>query len=263
LPVLDSADSNAYKPEEPDIVMLATVLRRILHAVLPAHCHTCGRALDEDPVPFFCHTCWATIMPIAGPCCPRCGRPFRSGVALSHSPRHLCGACRVYLPSFTRAWSFYRLEPPLQDAIHLFKYHRKVSLASALGKLMEAACPSLPEIDVIIPVPLHSKRLREREFNQSLLLADRLGRVLRRPVSWTTLLRVRMTVPQTELRRAGRLTNLRRAFSVSNPAEVAGKRILLVDDVLTTGTTVNECAKALRKAGTSHVYVATLACTVV
>ena len=242
--------------------MLATALRRFLHAVLPADCRACGRALDDDPVPFFCRTCWGTITPITGPCCPRCGRPFRSIQALSHSPRHLCGECRLHRPAFTRAWSCYRFEPPLQDAIHLFKYHRKVALASALGDLMERACAVLPEVDVIIPVPLHASRLRDREFNQSLLLADRLGRVLRRPVSWTSLLRVRLTVPQTELRKAGRLKNLRRAFKVAEPAAIVSKRILLVDDVLTTGTTVNECARTLRKAGARQVYVATLACSV-
>jgi ComF family protein len=242
--------------------MLATALRRLLHAVLPAHCRTCEKGLDDDPVPFFCRACWATIKPITGPCCPRCGRPFRSGVALLHSPLHLCGACRLRPPAFTRAWSFYRYEPPLQDAIHLFKYHRKVALAGALGELMNTAWTDIPEVDTVIPVPLHPSRLREREFNQSLLLADRVARSLHRPVSWTALLRVRATEPQTELRRAGRLKNLRRAFIVPDQARVAGKRILLVDDVLTTGTTVNECAKALRKAGAGQVYVATLACTV-
>jgi ComF family protein len=127
---------------------------------------------------------------------------------------------------------------------------------------MRTALPPFPEVDVLMPVPLHPDKLREREFNQSLLLADRLGRLLQRPVSCRDLVRTRQTVPQTELRRAGRLKNLRRAFLVPVPQRVASKRILLIDDVLTTGTTVNECAKALRRAGSADVYVATLACTV-
>jgi ComF family protein len=242
--------------------MLATALRRLLNAVLPVDCRACGQALDDDPIPFFCRECWATIQPIGGPCCPRCGRPFRSAASLMYSPRHRCGACRVRPPSFTRAWSMYPYVRPLKEAIALFKYQRKVVLADALGNLMAAALPMIPEVDVLIPIPLHPSRLREREFNQSLLLADRLARRLNRPVLCHDLLRVRKTLPQTELTRRGRVNNLRRAFAVQDRGQVFEKRVLLVDDVLTTGTTVNECAKALRRAGASDVYVATLACTV-
>jgi len=150
----------------------------------------------------------------------------------------------------------------LQKAIQLFKYQGKVRLASALGDLMTAAMGSLPEADVLMPVPLHPSRLREREFNQSLLLADAVNRRLRLPLSYTNLVRLRETPPQTNLSRAARRKNLRQAFTVLRPGEVAERRILLVDDVFTTGTTVNECAKALRKAGAADVYVWTLARTV-
>jgi ComF family protein len=126
---------------------------------------------------------------------------------------------------------------------------------------MLAGPVSFPPVDLIMPVPLHPSRLREREYNQSLLLADRLNRRLGGMLSYDNLQRTRRSVPQTELSRAARLKNLRRTFTVSRPAEVAGKRILLIDDVLTTGTTVNECAKALRRAGSSDVYVCTLART--
>jgi len=114
----------------------------------------------------------------------------------------------------------------------------------------------------LMPVPLHSSRLREREFNQSLLLADRLNRRLGLPLSYGNLIRRRPTQSQTELTRSARLKNLRRAFFLLCPEEVSGKRILLVDDVFTTGTTVNECAKALRKASAADVYVCTLARTI-
>jgi ComF family protein len=122
--------------------------------------------------------------------------------------------------------------------------------------------PPLDEIDLIIPVPLHAARLREREFNQSLLLADRIGRHLNIPVSCTALIRTAPAPPQTTLSRKERLKNLRGAFAVPRPESVAGQRILLVDDVLTTGTTVNVCAKTLRKAGSAHVFVLTLGRTV-
>lgn len=198
------------------------------------------------------------IAALAGPACPRCGRPYASPTALTYSPTHLCEGCRRRRPSYTRAWSGYRYAPPLQEAIHLFKYRGKVALTQALGDLMQAAGPP-PPVDLLIPVPLHPSRLREREFNQALLLADRLGAAWQLPVSCHNLRRTKLTASQTELSRAARLKNLRRAFALRRPAEVAGRRVLLIDDVFTTGATVNECAKTLRRAGAAEVHVFTLA----
>lgn len=239
-----------------------SLIRQALHLILPVDCEGCGIALSDDPIPFFCRACWDSIKPLSGPACPRCGRPFASAIALKHSPHHLCGACRLRRPAYTRAWSLYPYVPPLQDAIRLFKYHGKVALAPALGELMCAAGHPPQEVDLLIPVPLHSSKLREREFNQSFLLADQLNRLLHVPLSYDNLIRVRRTEPQTQLSRSERLKNLRRAFAVVRPDEVKSKRILLVDDVLTTGTTVSECAKTLRKAGAADVYVGTLARTI-
>ncbi|UCE63949.1 MAG: ComF family protein [Nitrospirota bacterium] len=132
-------------------------------------------------------------------------------------------------------------------------------MAGPLATLLLKALTPLPTIDVILPVPLHPTRLREREYNQSLLLAFPLSTQLGLPISYSTLVRIRPTTPQTSLRRKDRIKNLRRSFVVTQPTILRDKSILLVDDVFTTGTTVNECAKALRKAGVSHVYVVTLA----
>jgi ComF family protein len=126
---------------------------------------------------------------------------------------------------------------------------------------MRNALDWAPEVDCLMPVPLHVDRLREREFNQSLLLADRLNRRLRLPLSYDNLVRLRSTQPQTDLSRKARLKNLRSAFGLARPEAVRSRRILLVDDVCTTGTTLNECAKALRKAGAKEVYAVTLART--
>lgn len=241
---------------------LASLTQRVLHWIFPVQCACCGAELVDDRVPFFCRSCWDKIQPLGNPVCSRCGRPFASSTALTYSPHHLCGACRLRRPAFTQAWSFYPYTPPLQDAITLLKYRKKVALAEALGELMLKVPLPFQQVDLLMPVPLHSSRLREREFNQSLLLADRLNRRLRLPVSYNNLVRLRQTPPQTELSRAARLKNLRRAFAVLRPQEVEGKRILLIDDVFTTGTTANECAKALRKAGSLDVYVATLARTI-
>ncbi|HEX5549342.1 MAG TPA: phosphoribosyltransferase family protein [Nitrospira sp.] len=126
---------------------------------------------------------------------------------------------------------------------------------------MIRALPEQLEVDLIVPVPLHPSRLRAREFNQSLLMADRLGRCLMRPVSTTGLVRTVATAPQTSLTRQERLRNLRRAFRVRNTESFADRRILLIDDVFTTGTTLNECAKALLSAGAASVSALTLART--
>ena len=142
------------------------------------------------------------------------------------------------------------------------KYRGKVSLAKSLGQLMLAALPVAVEIDLVIPVPLHPSRLREREFNQSLLLADQVAKHLGRPLSFTNLVRTAPSEPQSTLSRKERMKNLRRAFAVRRPESIARKRVLLIDDVLTTGTTVNECAKVLRTAGAEAVFVLTLARTV-
>jgi len=135
-------------------------------------------------------------------------------------------------------------------------------MAKSLARLMINALPHGIDADVIIPVPLHPARLRAREFNQSLLLADELSRHLARPVSATNLVRTAATDPQTTLSRQERLRNLRNAFEIRRPQNLAGKRVLLVDDVFTTGTTLNECAKTLRKSGAGAVFALTLARTV-
>lgn len=238
---------------------LRSLFSRLLNGLLPVNCAGCGAPLETDPVPFFCRACWAEIKPLPTHACPRCDRPFVSAVALSRSPRHHCGACRTKPPAFSRAWTRYAYEPPLKEAICQFKYHGKTSLAEALAQLMVKAMSPPADVDVIIPVPLHSSRLREREYNQALLLADCLGTHFRLPVQPNVLVRIRPNPPQTTLKRKDRLKNLRRSFIVTNPARIEGKTVLLVDDVFTTGTTANECAKMLRKAGSGPVYVGTVA----
>ena len=188
------------------------------------------------------------------PQCPRCSVPFTSEIALRYSPEHCCVTCRTRPPAFSQAWTLYPYQSPLKEAIKLFKYQGKISLAGPMTTLMTTALGAIPAIDLIIPVPLHPTRLREREYNQSLLLAYGLSTSLHIPLSYTTLIRTRETPPQTSLTRQERLKNLRRSFATHTPQLLKEKTVLLVDDVYTTGTTVNECAKALRKAGSGKVF---------
>lgn len=241
---------------------LTGLFRQAIRFLLPERCAACDVTLNVDSVPFFCDPCWSRITPLHGPQCARCHAPFVSAMATAFSPGHLCHRCRRRLPAYDEAWTLYPYIPPLQEAIRLFKYRGKVSLRGPLARLMLQALPPNLDADVVLPVPLHPARLREREFNQSLLLADALGRRLRRPVSCTNLIRRTHTEAQTSLSRKARLNNLRHAFQVRRPELIRGRRVLLVDDVLTTGTTVNECAKTLRKAGSGPVLVLTLARTI-
>ncbi len=235
------------------------LLRSTVHLVFPHACAICRRDLGGDLVPFFCDVCWAGIEPLRGASCPRCHLPFKSPTATVESPTHTCGACRARPPAFTRAWGLYPLQSPLQDALWLYKYNGKVSLAQPLARLFLTAFPASPSADVIAPVPLSPQRLRHREYNQSLLLAAHLSRAMNLPLSYGNLIRVKDTEAQTTLTRSARLRNLRRAFHVARPEEFEGKRIYLIDDVMTTGTTLNECAKTLRKAGAGDVYAIALA----
>lgn len=233
-------------------------IRHAVRFLMPSACAACHTPLTDDPIPHFCSNCWQAIAVPHASHCARCDHPFLSQAATSHSQHHICHSCRQQPPSYTKAWTLYPYLPPLQDAIHLFKYGGKVSLAVPLARLMIDRLPPLESINLIIPVPLHIERLREREFNQSLLLADRIGRHLNIPVSCADLVRTSSAPAQTTLPRKERLNNLRGAFTVPRPESIAGKHILLIDDVFTTGATVNHCAKALRKSGSGDVFPLTL-----
>jgi ComF family protein len=144
-------------------------------------------------------------------------------------------------------------------ALHLFKYTRVLSAGKALSLLAAAHFPLLPkDYDLILPVPLHLARLRWREFNQALVLARAVGKRYRLPVDPFSLERIRATDPQVRLKEKERQTNVHDAFAITRPEKVKGKRILLVDDVYTTGATVNECARTLCTAGARYVDVFTL-----
>ncbi len=235
------------------------LLDLILNWVFPVDCAACGQPAAERVLPFFCRACWETILPIDGPVCPRCGRPFDSPIALAFSPGHRCQPCREKPPSYNQAVSPYRYEGVLEQAICLYKYRYRHALAAPLAWRIVTWVGQCHPADLVMQGRLHSNRLRGRGFNQACLRADRIGRRLGIPVSFEDLERTRRTQPQTELDRKDRTRNMRRAFMVRNPSAVKKRRILLVDDVLTTGATVNECAKMLRRAGAASVTVFTLA----
>lgn len=222
---------------------------------LPRLCLFCQEAVAPDASAPICIACEARVISMQSPVCPRCGRLFlhRQG------PDRPCGWCLKEPPPFAaaRAAVVYEEDGLTGQAIKQFKYHRRLEYLPLLRHWLTApACREFAAAaDLIVPVPLHVRRLKERGFNQALLLAQALpGRLLR-----DTLVRTRHTQPQTGLSPKARRENVRRAFAVRRPEVVKGKSVLLVDDVYTTGATVRECSRALLAAGAREVRVLTVA----
>jgi ComF family protein len=232
--------------------------RALLDFFLPPKCLLCGETPGSQLQDRPCPVCLSRIKFFSSPRCPRCGIGF-----VSPSERdHLCSGCLTEEPYFARARAVCLYEGLIVETICRFKYGGVTRLARPLGSfLTEYRDPEFPftDFDLILPVPLHSQRLRERGFNQSLLLARRFSRKHSLPLNFTALQRSRSTRPQTELSGAERRTNVRGAFLIQEPEAVAGRRVLLVDDVFTTGATVRECARVLIRAGAQRVDVLTLA----
>jgi len=226
--------------------------------IFPPRCSICGTLLDGNRATSFCRACRSGMTRIEPPLCSCCGTPFEG----PHAGDHLCGECLSGVQHMSVARAFGKYDGTLMAAIHLFKYRGKSAVGHALGKLMANHIYkdlNIKNYTVIIPVPLHPKRLRERGFNQSLILARHLGRKYAIPVDFMTLKRRKHTDPQILLKRNQRMSNVRGAFEVTVQDNIAGQRIILVDDVYTTGSTVQECCRTLIRHDAQDVAVITLA----
>jgi len=189
--------------------------------------------------------------------CPICGTTYPLPEV-----NHPCGECLLRPPAFQRARALGFYEPPLLHLIHQFKYHGNRTLGHYLGRLMAEKNYfdlDFKTFDVVIPVPLHNHKLRERTFNQALILAREVARRHQIPCDCSALRRRVDTKPQVALKKEERERNVRGAFLVTNPRAIKNKKILLIDDVFTTGGTVNECARVLMQTGARDVSVLTLA----
>jgi ComF family protein len=225
--------------------------------VFPPRCMACGVLLDGPGGELFCSSCFSLIRFVTAPLCPCCGIPLTGAGA-----DHLCGDCILSRPPYAIARAVARYEAVLLDAIHVFKYKGKITTGEVLGKIMaEYAYPdfSIADYSLIVPVPLHPKRLRERGFNQAVILAREISKRFSIPLDFLTLRRHVFTEPQVSLGKDQRTANVRGAFVVKNEKKVEGQKIILVDDVYTTGSTVKECAGALMAHGAAEVAVLTLA----
>jgi ComF family protein len=192
----------------------------------------------------------------AGTFCARCRTPFLNDAPLDEDG--LCRICRAGATEFEAAYCYGAYEGKLRDLIHLFKYQGIRPLEKPLGRWMARAVPRELKADAVVPVPMHWFKRLQRGFNQSELLARAVSRHTGLPLL-AALRRTKRTPPQASLRRSERRRNMTTAFSTSAEAPVSGLRLLLIDDVMTTGATVNACARTLKRAGAAHVSVLTLA----
>jgi ComF family protein len=224
-----------------------------LDLVFPALCPVCGATLADGRRDPLCGACWNAIPRLGPPCCERCGVPLPVG-----APR-ACGACVAEPPAWDWARAAADYTGVVREAIHAFKFEGRRTLARPLAALVLAQWGDRLAAGVggLVPVPLPSAREHERGYNQAALLAEEVAARLALRVRPRWLARVRATLPQSELGAAQRRANVRGAFA-ADPA-AAGHHVVVVDDVLTTGATAAECARALRVAGAAQVGVLTVA----
>ncbi len=233
--------------------MLRLLADAALSVLLAPCCALCGTVLRRPLDGAVCAACWARVARFSPPLCQRCGEPLPSARA---APAGQCRACSVALGRVMQARAVGAFDGVLADVVHALKYGRRPSVAPPLAVLMRAAGRDLlAAVEVVVPVPLHRRREDERGFNQAELLARRLG-----PPVCRAVCRCRPTAPQVGLSGEARLDNLRGAFALNAAArDVRGRRVALVDDVLTTGATMAACAEALAAAGPRSIVALTAA----
>jgi len=248
--------------ENHDTKKIKGIISRTGHSFLdllfPPRCHICDRQMTVQRQSCICADCFTQLDYIQSPLCIRCGWQFE---IFSGAKDHYCSDCLQDMPSFDTARSLLRYRSPLPDLLHRLKYRADSAVIGAIeailaynGKIWEQQ-----KCELIIPVPLHAKRLRQRGFNQSQLLARLAFSGFQEKIAINLLLRAKNTTSQTGLSGLERRRNLKDAFFVTNTNMVKGRSVWLVDDVFTTGTTVSECSKILKKNGASEVHVWTLA----
>ncbi len=232
----------------------------LLNLVYPENCFLCSEPVSRQQDCGLCNKCWdkAVALKIHPPRCSSCGLPFQN---FEEDSEHLCGDCILQTPTYSGARSFGYYTAELSGIIQGLKFRGRRNLVGLLAPLMAGAFYDSwdrGDFDLIVPVPLHAKRKRERGYNQAELLARSLSRSLALPCV-QALHRVRKTLPQVGLTDSQRQENVRKAFSCVKPQYVLKKRVLLIDDVMTTGATVASAAQSLMHAGALRVSVLTVA----
>lgn len=233
------------------------------NVVLPSYCIHCDARLITEENLYYCPACWNTLPRIERPFCSLCGVPHPIAVGFGTRSNFPCENCRTHPnPYIDGIQSPVQYKGIAREALITFKFKRKSLMAEPLGALLRDWIDremSEKHFDLIVPVPLHSFRLQRRGFNQSLLLAEQIVTSCKGAHLSEAILRIRPTLTQTTLSFQDRKKNIRGAFQVQKPDEVKGKRILLIDDIVTTSATVTECARVLKKCGAVSIYVLSVA----
>lgn len=223
-------------------------LANIQDWLLPRLCPACGD--PAGPGRELCPGCERTL-PVLMHACPRCAIPYEHPGTDGE-----CGACQKHPPAFMRSIALYRFAPPVDHFIRALKFHQQLGMARLLGeRLAQRLAEAQARPDLILPVPLHRTRLRERGYNQALEIARPVAHRLEIPLDAFSLRRVRATLPQTGMALAARRKNLRAAFALDARMNLQNLRVALVDDVMTSGSTVQAAAQCLRAAGAQEVEV--------
>lgn len=245
------------------------VVASLFFTLFPADCRICGSPLIQISRLPVCESCLDSLRPLAGEFCSICGEALFSSAFVERGDA-LCGLCQRVQPPFQKALAYGSYDGGLRDLIHLLKYQQVRAAAGVLGRMLAEVIGKLeagiPEGTIaVVPVPLYARKQAQRGFNQAELIArialKQLARSGRFQLCARVLQRRRETVSQIGLTGHQRRENLRGAFAVPNQEQMAGRKVVLVDDVFTTGTTVSECARVLRRAGAAGVWVATVART--
>jgi len=229
----------------------------LLDMVFPRMCAGCGGPVGDESR-HICWECLASLWPVQFPHCMVCGNPVQGMV----THEYVCSLCTGHKRHFDRARSSVLFDGRIVNIVHAFKYGQAAHLSADLAGLL-AVCANThyaPEdVDAVTFVPLHHRKERERTYNQAHLLAGNLASILGKPLLSRCLVRWRPTLTQTALTAVERRKNMQGAFRARNEKWIEGRRILLVDDVMTTGATVDECAKTLKAAGAAEVRAITVA----
>jgi len=231
----------------------------VIRLVYPASCPVCRIPLLLNER-YLCSHCTLKIKSIPDPKCIKCARPLPP-----YGPaRTLCPACISKRPAYHRGFALVTYEPQVKTIFHEIKFQKKPWLLKVFSKLLSDFVHSsltLTHYDLVVPVPLDWRKARERGFNQAELIARMLEKTnSKSKIKVCQMIKkTKKTIPQSQLKRSERLNNLNRAFSIKRPGEINGKHILLVDDIFTTGSTVNECARLLKEHGAERVDFFTIA----
>ena len=232
------------------------LLQAAVSLLYPSTCTICRKHVRAGE--YLCDGCESKIVRIVPPFCETCSEPFEGSINTAFS----CANCAHRTIHFDAAVAAYRGRSVVRDVIHEFKYNRQMHLRHLVARWLRAALDDERlrdrQFDIIVPVPLHPARQRERGFNQASLLAELLAAHTSIPCK-PMLKRIRYTTTQTALDRFERIENLHNAFRLRKKTDVRGLRVLLIDDVLTTGSTLSECARVLKRAGARAVHAATAA----